>query len=1088
MTRQDSNSTNTNGQRQTVARFALDQSVLMNLMFIVLIFAGVLVVDIMPVDVYPDVDLDEATVDTFWPGASAEDVERLITDGIEDEIVDIRGIGRITSDSKPDASHIQIKFREDVSSTELDAAFRQVRAAVDRVVDLPPDAEKPLVTRISLGEIFPLLWVVVEDVGGVDEGVLHNVVLKLKPMLRDIPGVAKVDDKLIRERELHIRVDREAIRKLGMTLDDVASVLQQYNRTVPSGTLPEPRGEYSLRATGEVREPVEFGDIAVRKDHRGGHVYLRDIAMPVESFERKRFFARLNGHDCKALGVAKTLEADSRQVARRVQDTIDAFHKSLSPGMQSAIRVTTCLDSSDIIRSRIRILMKNLLSGVGLVFLALWAVMGLRNSILAIIGIPFSFLCALIFMHMLGVTINAVSLFALVLCTGMIVDDAIVVLENIYRHVEMGRQTEGETSKERRLRDAIINGTNEVMWPVISSSATTVVAFLPMLIMSGTTGKFFSIIPKTVTVVLLASLVECLLMVPVHYHTFGPRGRWRSKGDQPSRAGGVRAGLLEMVISWYDRLLAGVLRYRYLAPLPLLGLGFVTYCVAPLLRVNLFPSDFQLVAVDIKSWDEASLDQTGKAVAPLEDIVLSLGPQYVKSVLAAFGMIATDDNEALSRNNLAQLQVQLADTEDVTTDPDVVADRIREAIQRYVDAHPDCGVQSFRVWTPQDGPPIGKPVAIRIETNDLSVAKRLAERYKYRLAQMDGVFGVSDDLDFGPKQINLRLNEDIASAHQLTQPHLSRALRTANDGLVVSTFKDTRTGEDLDVRLLFDKVYRRNLADLLDIDIRTPGGYLVRLKDICELDMSQGYASIPHFNSHRVVTVTAGVDTDRTTAHAVNSLVREEFAPVLATMPNVRVTYGGQYGETIASFNSLYRAFAIAMVVVYMLLATQFRCYAQPFVVILTVPFACVGVVAGLLLCDYPFTIMTFIAIVGLTGVIVNDSIVMLDFVNKRLAAGLATAEAIRAACRLRFRPVILTTVTTVLGLLPLALGWGGTSKIWSPFASSFAWGLAFSTVVTLVIEPALYHIVQDAVSFLRRRRQAPAPQREPAAVAGPPI
>ncbi len=1088
MNEHDSTSRSTGLGRTTLARFALDQSVLMNLMFIVLIFAGVLVIDIMPVDVYPDVDLDEATIDTFWPGASAEDVERLITDRIEDEIEDIRGISRINSDSKADASHIRIKFREDLSDTELDAAFRQLRAAVDRVVDLPPEAEKPLVTRISLGEIFPLLWVVVENFGGVDEGVLHDIILALKPMLRDIPGVAKVDDKLIRERELHIQVDRDAIRKLGMTLDDVAAVLQQYNRTVPSGTLPEPRGEYSVRATGEVGEPVEFGDIAVRKDPQGGHVYLRDIATIKEAFERKRFFARLNGHECKALGIAKTLEADSRHVARQVRETIDAFQERLSPGIRSAVRVTTCLDSSDIIRSRIRILLKNLLTGVGLVFLTLWVVIGLRNSLLALIGIPFSFLCALILMHLLGVTINAVSLFALVLCSGMIVDDAIVVLENIYRHMEMGRLAEAEGRSRPPLREAIINGADEVMWPVISSSATTIVAFLPMLIMGGTTGKFFSIIPKTVTVVLLASLVECLLMVPVHYHAFGPRGRWRRQDDRAPRAGWMRAGLLEMFISWYDRVLAGVLRYRYLAPLPLLGLGFLTWCVAPLLAVNLFPSDFQLVAVDIKSWDEASLDQTGAAARPLEEIVLSLGPRYVKSALGAFGMIATDDNEALSRNNIAQLQVQLADTEEVTADPDVVANQIRDAIQAYVDANPDSGVQSFRVWTPQDGPPIGKPVAIRIETNDLSAAKRLSEKYKYRLAQLDGVFGVTDDLDFGPKQINLRLNEDIASAHQLTQPHLSRALRTANDGLVVSTFKDTRTGEDLDVRLLFDEAYRRELEDLLDIRIRTPGGYIVRLADVSELDMSQGYASIPHHNGKRVVTVTAEVDTDRTTAHAVNTLIREEFQPILASVPNVRVTYGGQYEETVASFDSLFRAYAIAMVIVYMLLATQFRSYAQPFVVMLTVPFACVGVVAGLLFSDYPFTIMTFIAIVGLTGVIVNDSIVMLDFVNKRLIAGMSTAEAIREACRLRFRPVILTTLTTVLGLLPLALGWGGTSKIWSPFASSFAWGLAFSTVLTLIIEPAFYHIVQDVVSLLRKRREAPARQPEPAEAAAPPI
>jgi len=1072
--------------RMTLAGFALDQRVLMNLLFFVMILAGALVIDLMPVDVYPDVDMDEATIDTFWPGASAEDIERLITDKIEAQIEDVRGVSRMTSDSKPDASHIRVKFREDLSPTEFDAAFRQLRAAVDRVVDLPIEAEKPLVTQISLSELFPLVWVVVEDIGGIGEEVLHDVALKLKPILRDIPGVAKVDDKLLRDRELHVLVDRETIRRLDLTLDEVAGVLAEYNRTVPSGTLAEARGEYSVRAVGEVPTPEEFGDIAVRKDHRGGHVYLRDIARTVEGFERQHFFARLNGHGGKAIGVSKTQEADSRQVAERVRETIRKFHEGLPPGVRSAVGVATCLDSSDIIHSRIRILLSNLGQGMVLVFAMLWVTVGLRNSILAIIGIPFSFMCALIFMHLFGVTINAVSLFAMVLCSGMDVDDAIVVLENIYRHVENSRlHALHGAERERALRRVIIRGAQEVMWPVVFSTLTTVAAFMPLLLMSGVTGKFFAIIPKTVAVVLLASLIQCLIMLPVHYYTFGPRGVRRSSkrgaGAADDELAIPQGSILGLILRVYDRILAGVLRYRYIAALPLFGLGFLTWAVAPLLKVNLFPSDYQLAIVDVKAWDEASLDQTGEVVAPLEKIVTSLGPQYVQSVLATFGITGTDDNVVKWRNNLAQLHIQLADTDAVNADPDAVSARIREEIQQYVDAHPDCGVESFRVWAPQDGPPIGKPVAIQIESANLGSAKRLAERYKRSLASMAGVYGIIDDLDFGPKQINLRLNEDLASAHGLTQTHLARALRTANDGLVISTFKDKRTGEDLDVRVMFAEAYRRDLRDLLDINLRTPGGYAVQLGDICELDMSQGYAGIPHYNAKRVVTVSAEVDTAVTSAHAVNSRIAREFESVLATVPDMRITYGGQFQETTESFNSLYRAYAVAMIVIYMLLATQFRSYAQPFVILLTVPFACVGVVAGLLLSDYPFTIMTFIAIVGLTGVVVNDSIVLVDFLNIRLAAGVPTEQAIREACRLRFRAVMLTTITTVLGLLPMALGWGGTSKIWSPFASSFAWGLTFSTLVTMLVEPAFYHIIQDVIAFRRRRREARESGREPA-------
>ncbi len=1059
-----------NGRSPSLARFSLKQAVLFNLLFFLLIFAGILVVQIMPVDVYPDVDLDEATIDTFWPGASAEDIERLITDRIEEEIVDIRGISRIISDSKSDASFIRVKFREDLSDTALDASFRELRAAVDRVPDLPEDAEEPRVTRISLAEIFPLLWVVVEDIGGVGEDALHEVALKLKPILRDVRGVAKVDDKLIRDRELHIRIDRQRLREADLTLDEVVAVLKQYNRNIPSGTIEHNRGEYAVRAMGEAINPDELGDIAVRKLPSGSHVHLRDIATIERSFQRKRFFARYLGHECKALSIAKTDESDSRQVSDGVRAAISDFKKTLPAG----INVATCLDASDIIRSRMRILLTNLSSGIGLVFLCLWAAMGVRNSFLAILGIPFAFLCSLIFMHLIGVTINAVSLFALVLCSGMIVDDAIVVLENIYRHIEINERRTDLRGSAAKLHDAIVSGVDEVLWPVVSSSATTVVAFLPMLIMTGVTGEFFSIIPKTVAVVLVASLVECLVMIPVHYHTMGPRKRIRAitPTQEDSTIGDApHAGLFTPLVKLYEMILVGSLRHRYLAPLPLLGAGFVAYAVAPLLPVDLFPSDYQLVEIDIKIWDEASLDQTAKVVAPIEKLILDMGDEYIQSMLASFGIIATVDNSVLWRNNMAQLHVQLADTPTVNADPDLVSALILRKIGDYVEANPDCGIRHFNVWAPQDGPPIGKPVGIRIESPNLSIAKRLAEKYKHRLAQIDGVYGVSDDLDFGPKQIDLRLNEDIASAHGLTQPRLASALRTANDGVIVSTFKDVKSGEDQDVRLLLDRPYRRDLNDLLDVRIRAPGGYPLEIRDIATVDMSQGYANIPHYNGKRVVTVNAQIDTSRTTAHYVNGLVERDFAPLLAQTSDARVTYGGEFEETTRSFDSLKRAYFIAFVLVYMLLATQFKSYSQPFVVMFTVPFACVGVVAGLFLGDYPFTIMTFIAIVGLTGVVVNDSIVLLDFVNRHMRIGKPPVEAIRDACLLRLRPVMLTTITTVLGLLPLAMGWGGRSKIWSPFASSFAWGLAFSTAVTLIIEPTLYLIAHQVVSAVRGRR-----------------
>lgn len=1041
--------------------FTLKNAVLMNLLFIALVLVGTLVINKMPVDVYPDVNMGQALIDTRWLGASAEDIERLVTDRIEDEIQDIRGVERIISDSHPDTSIIVVNFRESLTPSGLDAAIRELSAAVDQVIDLPDDAEKPVVTKLTIGEVLFLLWVAIEDTDGVGEAVLHDIAYRLKPILRELPGVAKVDDDLIRDREIHIKVDRDELHKYGLTLQDIGDILRQYNRNLPSGTLHQTGSELTIRAEGSVTTPEQLGSIVIIKNKAGGHVYLRDVAVIENSFARKMFFARHNLNDCLALGIAKTQESDSRVVAQRVRSVLKEFEATLPQG----VRLVTFDDTSEIISSRLQVLTTNLAGGVILVSFVLWLAVGLRNSILVIIGIPFAFGCALISLHLIGVTINAVSLIGLVLCSGMIVDDAIVVLENIYRHIQEKKVVKGDNIG---LRNAITEGLGEVFWPVISSSATTVAAFLPLLFMSGLIGKFLAIIPKTVTVVLLASLFECLLILPVHYLDFG--SRFRSTRSPKSRAGIFQS--CSWVINYfkqiYNRLLAATLHNRYLAPLPVLGLTYVAYSVLPLINVELFPSEFQQIMIDIQTADEASLEQTGEFVKPIEKLVLAQ-QDITSGVLTSFGFMVTDENTIKLRGNLAQMHVQLTRSTATGTDTVSAANTLRNAINTYLASNPDNGIVSFRITAPRTGPPVDKPVSIRIESPDFKTAKILANQFKGRLRTLAGVYGVQDNLEFGPQQINFMMKEDHASVHGLTFLNLASVLRTANDGLLVSTFKDTRSGENLNVRLMLDEKFRRNVKDLLALDVRSPRGYIVQVGQIADLKVVQGYASIPHYNGKRAINIKAEIDTMQTSAYEINQLIRREFASQLEGLPNVHVTYGGQFADTQTSFKSLRDAYFIALAAIYLLLATQFRSYTQPFVIICTVPFAGIGVIGGLLFAGYSFSIMTFVAIVGMSGVVVNDSILLVDCANQQRRKGLGAIKAMQSACQLRLRPVFLTTITTVLGLMPLAIGLGGKSETWSPFASSFAWGLAFSTLVTLFIVPAAYCIVQDMTCLFRR-------------------
>lgn len=1042
-------------------RFALDSEVPMNLLFILLAIIGGVVISGMPVDVWPDVSLDEATVETIWLGASAEDIERLVTDRIEDKIEDSRGIERIISDSKPDASLIRVKFRENLSETELDASFRALRASVEQISDLPEDAERPVVTKISVGEIFFLLWVAVEDTGGVGEAVLHDIVLRLKPELQAIPGVAKVDDKLVRDREVRVLADHDALRRHGLTLQDLNALLQQYNRNLPTGTIEESSQELTVRAESGVLSPDQLGDIVVVKDAAGGHVRLRDVAKIELGFARKTFDARNNLNECLAVGITKSPEADSRVVAERIAQVVEDFEKTLPSGVGLAI----VDDASHIISSRLQVLSSNLLSGIVLVFLVLWAAVGMRVSILAIIGIPFSFCCALICMNAFGITINAISLIGLVLCAGMIVDDAIVVLENIYRQVE---EQELLPFDERSLYRAIVDGTSEVFWPVISSSMTTLAAFLPLLLMVGVLGEFITAIPITVAVVLTASLLECLLVLPVHFLAFGrrrPSKKAREKAHAQTNAAPPPLPILRRA---YDRTLALALNNRYALPIPLFGLAFLAWQAASLVKVELFPSELQRCLVDLQVHDEASLDQTMEIVRPIEAAVLGL-EDNVTGVLTSFGIMVTEDNAIKARNNLAQMHVDLRATSSLGADSTEVAKVLRQRIDQYLAANPDCPLRSYRVWAPRSGPPIGKPVSVRIETPDFRQAKVLAAQLKSTLRDIDGVRGIRDDLDFGRQQLNLRIKEDRASVHGLTFLSLASVLRAANDGVVVSVFKDTNSGEDLDVRLMLADQFRSSLEDLLDVDVRSPVGHVVRVGDIADLTVDNGYAGIPHYDGRRAVTVTGEIDEEVTTSSEVTRELQARLGDELASLSNARVVFGGQFSETGSSFSSLSRSYIVALTLIYFLLATQFRSYVQPLVILCTVPFSWIGVLFGLLLSDYSFTSMTFIAMVGMSGVVVNDSILLVDAANRVRETGDSFMQSLRFACGQRLRPVLLTTITTVIGLAPLALGLGGRSRIWSPFASSFVWGLTFSTLITLFLVPCAYCMAADLSALLRK-------------------
>ena len=1068
----------------SLAKFSVDQAIFVNLLFLVFLAAGLVVYFLLPVDVYPDLSLDEAWIQTTYAGASPEIVEQDITEPIEKELKNIPGVARITSNSVANFSHIFVKFSEDLDPIDYEAAFQEVRNRLDRVPALPSGAEEPLLTRLTVGELWPIVQVVIADEGYGDERVIREVTRNLARKLEDIPGISKIKEIGLRDREIHILVDKYALEQYQVSLSEVAGILTNSNRDLPGGTVQTSSEEFAVIAAGQPATPEEIGRTIIRQSPTGDHVYVDDIATIQEDYERRITISRYMGKKCGFLYVAKKRHADSITVRNAVDEAIARYRETSLP---QGVSVSLFADSTLMISSRLGVLKKNLGIGLVLVFCVLWMIIGVRNSILAVVGIPFSFLCAFIFMWFIDVSINAVSVFALVLISGMIVDDAIVVLENIYRHVQEGRP----------IREAVIEGTNQVILPVVTSALTTVAAFLPLLLMTGMIGRFFSIIPKTVTVTLLASLFECLVILPNHYLHWGPRRKKIDSGAAGFSPRGLsqsapfsplrRSGSwIARTLQFYLQVVEQAMARRYLCLSVLAALALCAYQGQRTLAIELFPSDFPTLVTTYSVAPGASLEQTDEVSQKMMHVFGDLAEKgYAKAYSSTVGFQVTEDNELRFRPNLVQIITELRQRGNQDYDPERVIDETRRRLSDFVRDNPQLNIENLTVWAIQDGPPIGKPVAIRIEHPDYEVAKQVAGRIEDRLRRMVGVFDIGDNLDMGQRELRISLKEAEASEFGLTFADVFRTLAGANDGFIVGTFNDLAYAEDLDIRLKYQEQFRSNEDQLLNVNIKSPTTQaLLSLSQVAHLQYRQGYANHYRHNGKRAVLVTADVDSTAINADRVNRIIMADLAELDARDDQLTIVAEGQFMETRESFRSLMWSGLVAVALMYLILAAQFNSYLQPLIVLSSLVFGTIGMVMGLVVNNYPLSVITGIAMVGLFGIMVNDAILLVSFINGERARGAPVHQAVIYACKIRLRPIMLTTVTTVIGLLPMAMGVGGYSKIWSPFATCICWGLTAATILILVMLPAFYLIVEDLKSAVLRLSHAMfgPPEVEPSA------
>lgn len=1049
-------------------RFFLDQEVLVNLVFFLLMAVGALAIGSLPVERYPNVHMGKVIIVTVFPGASPEEVEALVTREIEEALEDLEHVEYIQSASYRQRSAVTVKFVDD---TDYEALYTELRLKVLGVMnELPPSIDPPEFTVIDVKEWLPT--VTVNLVGDRGNRALSLMAEEMKIPLRQIPGVQEVELQGEYVREFHVFLDPARLMRYGLTFEQVARALQAANVSIPAGDFSDASGEYVVVVDERFRDRADIARVVVRRDADGSFVTVADVMTEARMAYRDPYvISSVNGQDCVSLKMIKTDSGSALDIVPAVREIADHFAPALA---REGVRAVLTQDQRLSIRDSIRTLGSNLLVGVALVGGLIWLFMGLRNAVLTTIGIPFAFMVTMVLMYLTGNSLNEITLFSFVLVSGIIVDDAIVVVENIYRHMQEGQP----------MAEAVVDGTAEVAGPVLAATSTTIAAFLPMLLMSGSTGEFFAQIPLAVSFALAASLFECLVTLPPHFATW-PGTAWavreaarhgRERERRFMRALRRAAQSLVAVTLRFRALSLGLVILAFLASVAVLGVSVAG--VMPLIKVKFFPDEYNLYWVSLEGPLATPIEQTSARLKAMSRFIMDMGPGQASSATAQAGFYVDEDYEPVYGANYGNIVVELPVMEErrfadyPRNDPLAYLERVRgELAGRY-----GRDGWTVRVRAEKSGPPAGKDVNVRAVGPNPEAVKALAAEMKRFLSTHPAFGGQLVDLDDDQGQparvFRFRVQPERAAEYGLNPTDVAALAAAALDGRYQGEFR--APDEDIDLKLRLDRAALDSPEAALDLPIiQHPRGTL-RLGDLAQAEVYLEPSRISRYQNHRAVTITANIATGTSvSAPMVVRAAREHYETIKADFPGAELTFAGEFESTRRSYASLSYAFLVAVLVIYMILATQFRSYAQPLIILSAVVFSLIGVVVGKIATQSLFTVNSFVAVVGVTGVVVNDSLVLIDFINRAYRSGKSRREAIMEGIRVRLRPILLTTLTTTLGLLPMALGIPSYSLVWGTMASTFVTGLATATFLTLFIVPVQWDLLMQFTEWREKRKRA---------------
>lgn len=1042
-------------RRGMVAWFAR-HGVAANMLMIVILGAGLVRLLGIQLEVFPEVESQIVTVSVPFRGASPEEVEEGICIKVEEAVQGVEGIKRMTSRAVQGAGTVTLEVRDGEDVREV---LDDVKSAVDAIDTFPLDADSPVVAEFDLAKQV----VNVAVAGDVDPVTLRRLAERVRDEILELPGITRAVLASVRPYEVSIEVAESDLRRYGLSFDELAAAVNGSSLDLSGGSVKTEGGEVLFRTKAQAYRRPDFESIVLRGEDDGAQLLLGDVATVIDGFEDTGQSGRFDGLPAAMVKVYRVGDQSALDVSDKVAEYVRRTQAEMPPGIQ----LTTWQDDARTLRGRMDLMLRNGKAGLLLVFLTLALFLRLTLAFWVAVGIPISFLGAVALMPAMGVTINMISLFAFIVALGIVVDDAIVVGENVYAHFEKGAQG----------IEAALGGTRQVMVPVVFAILTTVAAFSPLLVIPGTMGKFISQLPRVVVPILVFSMVESLLILPAHLshlkHRRARRGfsllrAWEKVQDA------VSAALETFVRRVYTPSLELCLRARYVvlaAGLSAVALTFALFGAGHL-RFTFFPDVEADNALAFLTMPEGTSDAvTARGVAQIEAaaqraaerVAREHGEDIVRHVSASVGEMpfrsdsgrGFGNTAAFAGTHLGEVNIELLPGEEREFGSGAFLALWREETGEIPGAV-ELTYQSTAV-------PTGDPIDVQFSGRDPDELRAVAAQLKTALAAYPGVSGITDSFRAGKQELRLDLSDE-ARAAGLTRRDLARQVRQAFHGEEAQRIQRGR--DEVRVMIRYPEAERRAVADLDSVRLRLPDGLEMPLQAAAEVTNTRGDAVIERAERRRAIHVRAQVDLAVNDPNTILADVTARVLPeILSGHPNVSWSLEGEQREQSDTVSGMQSGFLLALLVIYALLAVPFRSYVQPAIVMLAIPFGLAGALWGHLILGLDVSIMSAFGVVALTGVLVNDSLVLVDFTNQLHRGGASMHDAVRQAGPARFRAIVLTSLTTFAGLTPLLLERSLQAKFLIPMGVSLGFGVLFATAITLIIVPVSLLILDDLLT-----------------------